>query len=112
MPLPAIVSDPKVMMGKPVIAAINGIALGAGMDLALACDLRFAAADARMGENYSKVGLVPGAGGAYFLPSGYPGSRPSKATIRSIAPDSSSEPKIQPDMTTAPRSTRSQVKRK
>ncbi|MGA2400960.1 MAG: enoyl-CoA hydratase/isomerase family protein, partial [Syntrophobacteraceae bacterium] len=53
---------------KPVIAAMKGVAVGAGLDMALMCDMRFAADNARFSEGYVKVGLVPGDGGAYFLP--------------------------------------------
>jgi enoyl-CoA hydratase/carnithine racemase len=55
-------------LDKPVLVAVNGVATGAGMDLALMGDIRYAAASARFAETYVKVGLVPGAGGAHFLP--------------------------------------------
>lgn len=55
-------------LDKPVLCALNGAATGAGLDMALMCDLRFAARQTRVGETYIKVGLVPGDGGAYFLP--------------------------------------------
>ena len=53
---------------KPLIAAVNGVATGGGMDLALACDIRVAAKSARFAETYAKIGLLPGGGGAWFLP--------------------------------------------
>jgi enoyl-CoA hydratase/carnithine racemase len=55
-------------MDKPVIAMVNGVATGAGMDMTLMCDLRIAADTARFAESYVKVGVVPGDGGAYYLP--------------------------------------------
>ncbi|MBI3966818.1 MAG: enoyl-CoA hydratase [Chloroflexi bacterium] len=55
-------------LNKPVLAAVNGPAVGAGCDLALVCDLRIVSEDAKFGEVYAKIGLVPGAGAAYLLP--------------------------------------------
>ncbi|MCM3567493.1 enoyl-CoA hydratase/isomerase family protein [Neobacillus mesonae] len=53
---------------QPVIAILHGFAIGAGFDMSLACDIRIAAESTRISESYLKAGLVPGDGGAYFLP--------------------------------------------
>ena len=55
-------------LDKPVIAAINGAAMGAGMDMAIMCDLRVCSDRAKLGESYIQMGLIPGDGGAWFLP--------------------------------------------
>jgi 2-(1,2-epoxy-1,2-dihydrophenyl)acetyl-CoA isomerase len=53
---------------KPVIASVNGVAAGAGMALALACDLRVASGDAWFTMGFVRIGLVPDSGAAHFLP--------------------------------------------
>lgn len=55
-------------MSKPVIAAVNGIAAGAGCNLALACDYRIAASAAKLSESFVKIGLHPDWGGTWLLP--------------------------------------------
>jgi enoyl-CoA hydratase len=54
--------------GKPVIACINGFALGGGCELALACTLRIASSSARLGQPEVKIGIIPGYGGTQRLP--------------------------------------------
>jgi enoyl-CoA hydratase len=55
-------------LGKPVIACIQGFALGGGCELAMACTLRLAADDARLGQPEVKLGIIPGYGGSQRLP--------------------------------------------
>lgn len=52
----------------PLIAAINGAAIGAGLDLACMCDIRIASGHAQFAESFVKLGIVPGDGGAWLLP--------------------------------------------
>ncbi|PIE25384.1 MAG: enoyl-CoA hydratase [Neptuniibacter caesariensis] len=51
----------------PVIAAVNGAAIGAGFDLTCMCDIRIASSKAKMGETFVNLGIIPGDGGAWFL---------------------------------------------
>ena len=55
-------------LDKPIIASISGPAVGAGLDMALMCDMRLAGRSARLCESYIRVGFVPGAGGLWYLP--------------------------------------------
>ena len=53
---------------KPVVCAVNGVAAGAGANVALACDIVLAARSARFIQAFSRIGLIPDSGGTYFLP--------------------------------------------
>lgn len=76
-------------LGVPVIAALNGHAVGAGLCLATACDIRIAAKDAKLGFTFVKLGLFPGMGATYFLPRviGTASARELMLTGRVIAAD-------------------------
>ncbi|MCC7244685.1 MAG: 2-(1,2-epoxy-1,2-dihydrophenyl)acetyl-CoA isomerase [Saprospiraceae bacterium] len=56
------------MLDKPVVAAVNGVAAGAGANIALACDIVVAAASASFTQAFSKIGLIPDSGGTWTLP--------------------------------------------
>ena len=68
-------------MDKPVIAAINGAAVAGGLTLALACDLRIASRDARLGDTSGRFGLLPDEGGAWFFPRAMGLDRALKMTL-------------------------------
>src|SRR5258706_10930343 len=53
---------------KPIVCAVNGVAAGAGANIALACDIVLAARSASFVQSFSRIGLVPDSGGSYFLP--------------------------------------------
>ncbi len=55
-------------MSKPILCAVNGVAAGAGMNLALAADIVIAARSANFSQAFIRIGLIPDAGGTYFLP--------------------------------------------
>ena len=55
-------------LGKPVVCAVNGVAAGAGANVALCCDIVLAARSARFIQAFVKIGLVPDAGGSWYLP--------------------------------------------
>jgi enoyl-CoA hydratase/carnithine racemase len=65
----------------PVIAAVNGHAIGAGLDLACMCDIRIASEKAKFAESFIKLGIIPGDGGAWLLPRIVGPSRASELTF-------------------------------
>lgn len=75
--IPLALQDLKV----PAIAAVNGPAYGAGCDISLMCDMRIAAESATFAESFIKLGLIPGDGGAWFLPRAIGRARAAEMTF-------------------------------
>ena len=71
----------------PVVAAVNGPAIGAGCDLACFCDIRIASTEAQFAESFIRVGLIPGDGGAWLLPRivGFPRAVEMALTCRMVS---------------------------
>lgn len=78
---------------KPTLAAVNGPAVGAGLDLSLMCDIRISSADATYGSTFARVGVIPGDGGAYLLQRavGFPKALELILTARLIDADEARE---------------------
>lgn len=73
----------------PTIAAVNGAAIGAGFDLVCMCDMRIASEHAKFAESFVKLGIVPGDGGAWFLPRAIGRSRAAEMTFTGDVIDAS-----------------------
>ncbi|WP_028303753.1 crotonase/enoyl-CoA hydratase family protein [Oceanospirillum maris] len=73
----------------PLIAAVNGPAIGAGCDLAMMCDIRIASTKAKFAESFAKIGIIPGDGGAWFLPRAIGMSRACEMAFTGEAVDAS-----------------------
>jgi len=74
-------------LAVPIIAAVNGPAIGAGFDLTCMCDIRIAAENATFAESFIKVGIVPGDGGAWLLPRVVGASRAAEMSFTGEAVD-------------------------